>query len=208
MRRDFFETLRLFCVLGALLIIGLVIFSALFAGCKPVNELQSSEVGKTGMTCFYACTIDGHDYILAKDRDYCSIALTHNAGCKKCAEERKRSVYEDMLCASTGNKGYVEVWTNIASECKGVAWTNIVSLCEMDGKLIPRALRENFATETIKRKLEAVRNNSDTEALKRELEAARNDIYIEPFIPAEIAKKIRESEKVKKLYGLQERDAE
>jgi len=180
-RRDFFETLRLFCVLGALLIIGLVIFSALVAGCKPANELQSSEVGKTGMTCFYACTIDGHDYILAKDRDYCSIALTHNAGCKKCAEERKRSVYEDMFCASTGNKGYVEVWTNIASRCE---------------------------VETIKRKLEAVRNNSDTEALKRELEAARNDIYIEPFIPAEIAKKIRESEKVKKLYGLQERDAE
>lgn len=191
MRRDFFETLRLFCVLGALLIIGLVIFSALVAGCKPANELQSSEVGKTGMTCFYACTIDGHDYILAKDRDYCSIALTHNAGCKKCVEERKRSVYEYMLCASTGNDGNV-VWTNIASECKGVAWTNIVSLCEMDGKSIPRALREDFDTETVKQKLEAVRSDIDIEALKR----------------AGIEDAIREREKAMKLYGLHERNAE
>lgn len=181
MRRDFFETLRLFCVLGALLIIGLVIFSALFAGCKPVNEVQSSEAGNLVSTRFRIVTVDGHDYILARDNGYCSIAIAHHGGCRKCAEERKRSVYEDMLCASTGNKGYVEVWTNIASRCE---------------------------VETIKRKLEAVRNNSDTEALKRELEAARNDIYIEPFIPPEIAKKIRESEKVKKLYGLQERDAE
>lgn len=143
MRRDFFETLRLFCVLGALLIIGLVIFSALFAGCKPVNELQCSEVGKTRMTCFYDCTIDGHDYILAKDRDYCSIALTHNAGCKKCAEERKRSVYEDMFCASTGVECKVESWTNV--------WTNVASSCGVDGKSIPRAVRFAIDIEALKR---------------------------------------------------------
>ena len=180
MRRDFFETLRLFCVLGALLIIGLVIFSALFAGCKPVNELQSSEAGNLVSTRFRIVTVDGHDYILARDTGYCSIAIAHHGGCRKCEEERRRAVYEDMFCTSTG------------VECKVEAWTNIASLCEMDGKLIPRALREDFDTETIKRKLEAV----------------RSDIYIEPFIPAEIAKKIREREKVKKSYGLQERDAE
>lgn len=103
MRRDFFENLRMFCVLGALLIIGLVMLSALVAGCKPVNEVQSSEAGKSGDTCFKIVTVDGHDYILAKDIDYCSIALTHHAGCVKCAEERRRAVYEDLLCASTGN---------------------------------------------------------------------------------------------------------
>ena len=191
MRRDFFETLRLFCVLGALLIIGLVIFSALFAGCKPVNEVQSSEAGNVVSTRFRVVTVEGHDYILARDNGYCSIAIAHHGGCRKCAEERKRSVYEYMLCASTGNDGNV-VWTNIASECKGVAWTNIVSLCEMDGKSIPRALREDFDTETVKQKLEAVRSDIDIEALKR----------------AGIKDAIRERERAMKVYGLQERNAE
>lgn len=191
MRRDFFETLRLFCVLGALLIIGLVIFSALFAGCKPVNEVQSSDAGQSVSTYFKIVTVDGHDYVYAKDRGYCSIAIAHHGGCRKCAEERKRSVYEYMLCASTGNDGNV-VWTNLASECKGVAWTNIVSRCEMDGKPIPRALREDFDTETIKRKLEAVRNDIDIEALMR----------------AGIETAIRERERIMKLYGLHGRNEE
>ena len=190
MRRDFFETLRLFCVLGALLIIGLVIFSALFAGCKPVNELQCSEAGNLVSTRFRVVTVDGHDYILARDHGYCSIAIAHHGGCRKCAEERRRAVYEYSLCASTGNDG--NVWTNIASECKGVAWTNIASLCEMDGKPIPRAVREDFDTETMKRKLEAVRNDIDIEALKL----------------AGIEDAIRERERIMKLYGLQERNAE
>lgn len=184
MRRDFFETLRLFCVLGALLIIGLVIFSALFAGCKPVNELQSSEAGQSVSTYFKIITVDGHDYIYAKDRGYCSIAIAHHGGCRKCAEERRRSVYEDMLCASTGVECKVESWTNV--------WTNVASSCGVDGKPIPRAVREYI----------------DTEALKRELEAARNDIDIEALKRAGIEEAIRERERVKKLYGLQERNAE
>ena len=139
MRRDFFETLRLFCVLGALLIIGLVIFSALFAGCKPVNELQSSEAGNVVSTRFRVVTVDGHDYILAKDQGYCSIAIAHHGGCRKCADERRRAVYEDVFCTSTGNEGYVEVWTNIAS------------LCGVDGKSIPRVLREDIDIEALKR---------------------------------------------------------
>lgn len=139
MRRDFFETLRLFCVLGALLIIGLVIFSALFAGCKPVNEVQSSEAGNLVSTRFRVVSVDGHDYILARDNGYCSIAIAHHGGCRKCAEERKRSVYEDMLCASTG------------VECKVESWTNIASLCGVDGKSIPRAVREDIDIEALKR---------------------------------------------------------
>ena len=145
MRRDFFETLRLFCVLGALLIIGLVIFSALFAGCKPVNELQCSEAGNLVSTRFRVVTVDGHDYILAKDIGYCSIAIAHHAGCKKCAEERKRSVYEDMLCASTGNEGYL-------------VWTNVASSCGVDGKPIPRAVRED---------IEKLKNDAVAEALRQ-----------------------------------------
>ena len=150
MRRDFFENLRLFCVLGALLIIGLVIFSALFAGCKPANELQSREAVKSKKTCFKIVTVDGHDFILAKDYDYCSIAITHHAGCKKCAEERKRSVYEDMLCASTGVECKSESWTNV--------WTNIASRCGVDGKPIPRAVRED---------IEKLKNDAVAEALRQ-----------------------------------------
>lgn len=148
MRRDFFETLRLFCVLGALLIIGLVIFSALFAGCKPVNELKSSEAGNVVSTRFRVVTVDGHDYILAKDQGYCSIAIAHHGGCRKCAEERRRSVYEDMLCASTG------------VECKVESWTNIASLCGVDGKSIPRAVREDID-------IEALKNDAVAEALRQ-----------------------------------------
>lgn len=139
MRRDFFETLRLFCVLGALLIIGLVIFSALFAGCKPVNELQSSDAGQSVSTYFKIVTVDGHDYVYAKDRGYCSIAIAHHGGCRKCAEERKRSVYEDMLCASTG------------VECKVESWTNTASRCGVDGKSIPSLLRDDLDIETMKK---------------------------------------------------------
>lgn len=138
MRRDFFENLRLFCVLGALLIIGLVLLSALIAGCKPVNELQCSEAGNLVSTRFRVVTVDGHDYILARDNGYCSIAIAHHGGCRKCAEERRRAVYEDMYCASTGNEGYV-------------AWTNIASRCGVDGKSIPRVLREDIDIEALKR---------------------------------------------------------
>lgn len=93
-------------------------------------------------------------------------------------------------------------------EFKVESWTNIASRCGVDGKPIPRAVREYIDTETMKRKLEAVRNDSDTEALKRELEAARNDIDIEALKRAGIEEAIRERERVKKLYGLQERNAE
>ena len=150
MRRDFFENLRLFCVLGALLIIGLVIFSALIAGCKPVNELQCSEAGNLVSMRFRVVTVDGHDYILARDIGYCSIAIAHHGGCRKCAEDRKRSVYEDMLCASTGVECKSESWTNV--------WTNIASRCGVDGKPIPRAVRED---------IEKLKNDAVAEALRQ-----------------------------------------
>lgn len=168
MRRDFFETLRLFCVLGALLIIGLVIFSALVAGCKPATELQCSEAGKSNMTCFRIVTVDGHDYILAKDRDYYSIAIAHHGGCRKCAEERRRAVYEDMFCASTGNEGNVAnnslTVECMGVECMGVSWTNIASLCGVDGKSIPRAMREDIDIEKLKNEAvaEGLRNRDET----------------------------------------------
>lgn len=149
MRRDFFENLRLFCVLGALLIIGLVILSALVAGCKPATELQSSEAGNLVSTRFMVVTVDGHDYILAEDKGYCSIAIAHHGGCRKCAEERRRAVYEDSFCASTGNEGNVAN-NALTVECNVNVWTNIASLCEMDGKSIPRAVREDIDIEKLK----------------------------------------------------------
>lgn len=45
MRRDFNEYLRMFCVLGALLIIVLVMLSALVAGCKPRQDITERLIG-------------------------------------------------------------------------------------------------------------------------------------------------------------------